>query len=50
MIKKFLSILLINLFFLSSVFANDNAVARERLQNKKHFALMNPFVESFAQS
>lgn len=50
MIKKFLSILLINLFFLSSVFANDNAVARERLQNKKHFALMNPFVESFAQN
>lgn len=49
MIKKFLSILLINLFFLSSVFANDNAIDRDRLQNKKHLALMNPFVESFAQ-
>ena len=49
MIKKFLSILLINLFFLSSVIANDNAIDRDRLQNKKHLALMNPFVESFAQ-
>ena len=49
MFKKILSILLINLFFLSSVFANDNAIDRDRLQNKKHLALMNPFVESFAQ-
>ena len=47
--KKFVSLLLLNLYILTPVFANIEKNDAEYLQSKKHFAIINPFAESLAQ-
>ncbi|MCQ2754241.1 MAG: hypothetical protein MJ231_04240 [bacterium] len=47
--KKLLGLLLILFFVITPVSAKTDTASAEYLQNKKHFAIMNPLAESIAQ-
>jgi hypothetical protein len=49
MFKKIIILAFIGMFFSSPVFAKTDKCSKEYLQEKKHFAIMNPIAESFAQ-
>ena len=49
MFKKLLLLTIIGAVFTSPVFAKTDKCSKEYLQEKKHFAIMNPIAESFAE-
>ena len=49
MLKKVLLTAIIGMIFTSPVFAKADRCSKEYLQEKKHFAIMNPIAEGFAE-
>ena len=49
MFKKIVILAFVGMIFASPVFAKTDKCSKEYLQDKKHFAIMNPIAESFAQ-
>ena len=49
MFKKTVVLAFIGMIITSPVFAKTDKCSKEYLQEKKHFAIMNPIAESFAQ-
>ena len=46
MIKKVLISLFLGVIITSSAYAKTDKISAEYLQNKKHFAILNPFAET----